>query len=315
MRMQTKVIAVFFTAAGLTTAGFAIASAPNLVDNTRVIYACVTGVNGNIVKVSNVPKTCPKGTTPISWNATGPRGNQGESGHQGITGPMGPMGPQGVQGERGAAGPEGPRGLPSSAWSLGVTEEGQGRVYPVFGSRVLVGKNLWRFDFSKGTIGPVGRLGNVAEYFRGYNCSGESVLASKHNPRLPSAKGTIEFMDTMPFGEDIYELRDFKNRIIFGRTLPVEIDFSNIQSWKWLGGYQCFAKGAGPSPTPSPSPSSTTPNINQIPAPSPSSTPFCGLFICQAYLPYSNTLGFQFNIEGYESPDPLENWEFTVNFN
>lgn len=40
--------------------GIALASSPNWVNTGQVIYACVTGVNGNITKVSNVENRAPE---------------------------------------------------------------------------------------------------------------------------------------------------------------------------------------------------------------------------------------------------------------
>lgn len=81
---------VALVTAGLFAAGsFVMASAANSVDSGKTIYACVTGVNGNIVRVSNTPHTCPKNTTPIYWN---------EQGIQGNAGPVGAVGPKGDPG-------------------------------------------------------------------------------------------------------------------------------------------------------------------------------------------------------------------------
>jgi hypothetical protein len=89
----------------MTGSGFAYGQSVNNVSNTQVIYACVTGVNGNIVRVSNTQKTCPRGTTPISWNMVGPQGIQGipgaavAKGEKGDPGLAGEQGPRGLQGE------------------------------------------------------------------------------------------------------------------------------------------------------------------------------------------------------------------------
>jgi hypothetical protein len=100
-------------ALAMTSGGFAFGQSVNNVSSDQVIYACVTGVNGNITKVSNTPKTCPKGTTPISWNMVGPKGDQGSQGIQGspgAKGDLGEKGDQGSQGIQGSQGDEGPKG-------------------------------------------------------------------------------------------------------------------------------------------------------------------------------------------------------------
>jgi len=70
----------------------------NFVSSDQIIYACVTGINGNITKVSNFAHTCPRGTTPISWNMVGPKGDQGAQGAQGLAGTPGQKGEQGLTG-------------------------------------------------------------------------------------------------------------------------------------------------------------------------------------------------------------------------
>ncbi|NDC49029.1 MAG: hypothetical protein EBZ61_08145 [Micrococcales bacterium] len=80
-----KKFLVGFTACILfcITAGFALANGAVSFSAGQTIYACVTGVNGNIVKVSNIEKQCPKNTYPISWNSAGQKGDQGPKGEPG----------------------------------------------------------------------------------------------------------------------------------------------------------------------------------------------------------------------------------------
>ncbi len=85
--------------AGGTAAGAAIASSP--VSSSGVIDGCYTNaeINGSHVFVlQDQGTTCPKGTTPISWNQTGPQGPAGAPGATGATGPQGPAGPAGPAG-------------------------------------------------------------------------------------------------------------------------------------------------------------------------------------------------------------------------
>jgi hypothetical protein len=67
--------------------------------------------------------TCPAGTTAISWNQQGPKGDTGAQGPQGVKGDTGAQGPQGVKGDtgpqgpqgvKGDTGPQGPQGAPGS---------------------------------------------------------------------------------------------------------------------------------------------------------------------------------------------------------
>lgn len=114
MRTRSIVItgtAALALAAGGTAAGAAIAGGP--VDSSGVIHGCWTNaeVNGSHVFVlQDSGTTCPKGTTAISWNQTGPAGPAGPAG---ATGPAGPEGATGPTGSTGPAGPStaGPSGL------------------------------------------------------------------------------------------------------------------------------------------------------------------------------------------------------------
>jgi Collagen triple helix repeat (20 copies) len=99
--------------AGGTAAGAALAAGP--VDGSGVIHGCWTNaaVNGTHVFVlQDAGTTCPKGTTAISWNQTGPTGPAGPGG---AAGPAGPVGPAGPAGPAGAAGPTGSAGANGSS--------------------------------------------------------------------------------------------------------------------------------------------------------------------------------------------------------
>ena len=102
MNKKEKIAFALVAAIAMTSGGFAFGQSVNNVSSDQVIYACVTGVNGNITKVSNTPKTCPRGTTPLSWNMVGPKGDQGIQGVpgvQGIPGAKGEPGQNSLSGE------------------------------------------------------------------------------------------------------------------------------------------------------------------------------------------------------------------------
>ncbi len=342
MKKSTKIASGIAAALTFTSVGFAIAAAPNFVDNTRVIYACVTGVNGNITKVSNVQKTCPRGTTPISWNASGPKGDQGATG---LNGPKGEAGAQGTKGDSGEIGPVGPQGLrgPSGLAAAGpqlaIIDGTSERIYPVFGNRAQIDTNMWRFDSGTGAIIPVGKLGEVAEYFRGPNCSGASVLVSRQNPKKPAVNfegekwwglnwsygndktgGSLTYLDFKPFAEDVYELLDSRGSSVYGLTFNSHVDQLAIQSWNWFGSNECYGNSryVGPSPSPSPTQTSALPSQNRSqnqrvpsPTPSPSASSFCNAFTCRYSLPFEG-FGFQFRSIAYNLPEPMKNWQYTV---
>jgi hypothetical protein len=106
--------------AGGTAAGAAIASGP--VDSSGVIHGCWTNaeINGTHVFVlQDAGTNCPKGTTAISWNQTGPQGAAGPAGAQGPAGPPGPTGAPGPAGPIGNTGPAGPAGAPGPTGPAG----------------------------------------------------------------------------------------------------------------------------------------------------------------------------------------------------
>src|SRR4051812_15766560 len=104
--MAVRRIAIAAAAAVALVAGGAAAGAAVVgpIDDSGVIHGCYSAADksGSSQIVLQQPGTnCPKNTTPISWNQTGP---------QGATGPQGPQGAQGVKGDTGAQGPAGVQG-------------------------------------------------------------------------------------------------------------------------------------------------------------------------------------------------------------
>jgi hypothetical protein len=69
--------------------------------SAQVIHGCTSNSTGEL-KVIAAGTSCPRGSSPLSWNATGPAGPAGPQGPQGVAGPQGPQGVQGVQGPAGA---------------------------------------------------------------------------------------------------------------------------------------------------------------------------------------------------------------------
>jgi hypothetical protein len=117
--------AVTLTAGGAAV-GATVASSP--VDASGVIHGCYSNldVNGSrALFLQDAGKSCPSGTTAISWNQTGPAGPAGPAGAVGPTGPAGatgapgPVGPTGPAGAVGAAGATGPAGPPGPAGPTG----------------------------------------------------------------------------------------------------------------------------------------------------------------------------------------------------
>lgn len=114
-------------------AGLVVASSLAITGNT---YASV--VNNNVITACYSPHAaklwplmlltsgteCPKGLSPLSWNATGPtgpRGATGPAGPRGATGPTGPVGPTGATGATGATGLMGATGPTGPIGATGPT--------------------------------------------------------------------------------------------------------------------------------------------------------------------------------------------------
>jgi hypothetical protein len=108
-------VALALTGAGV--AGAAIASS-GPVDSSGVVHGCYTtqALNGSHVFVlQDAGTSCPKGTTAVSWNQSGPAGPAGAEGAEG------PPGPAGVTGATGPAGPIGPAGATGATGLTGAT--------------------------------------------------------------------------------------------------------------------------------------------------------------------------------------------------
>jgi hypothetical protein len=115
------------TIAGATLAGalamgggaaYAAVASSGPVSSTGVVTACYTNaeVNGShVVVLQDAGTSCPKGTTAVSWDQTGPAGAAGPAG------PAGPVGTAGATGATGPAGPIGPTGATGAAGAPGAT--------------------------------------------------------------------------------------------------------------------------------------------------------------------------------------------------
>lgn len=85
MKIKAQLV-VLLSALLFALGGFAYGNALSGLDSNKVIYGCVTGINGNITKVSYVDHSCPRGSTVISWNQQGSQGIQGDPGPMGLPG-------------------------------------------------------------------------------------------------------------------------------------------------------------------------------------------------------------------------------------
>jgi hypothetical protein len=128
---HTILVLAFVVAIG----GSAYASSSGLIGdtatNTHRILACQhgTGPEAELTVVSSYSQ-CPKGSTHLAWNVTGPKGANGKrgpagprghSGARGTTGSTGRTGPQGLTGATGAIGNPGPTGATGAIGATGPT--------------------------------------------------------------------------------------------------------------------------------------------------------------------------------------------------
>jgi len=89
--------------------------------SSTTYYGCLNA--GSLINVTTLSHRCAVGTSPISWNATGPTGASGPKGNAGATGPVGPKGNTGAtgpQGDTGATGPAGPQGVQGLKGDQGI---------------------------------------------------------------------------------------------------------------------------------------------------------------------------------------------------
>jgi hypothetical protein len=125
----------------LTGAAYAVAGNPFVGRNGAISVCVVSEGGGHELQVVQPGTACPKGSSALTLNqtgkrgergpggakgaqglkgdtgATGPQGATGATGPQGATGPIGLTGPQGPTGATGATGPQGPTGPSPDVYS------------------------------------------------------------------------------------------------------------------------------------------------------------------------------------------------------
>jgi hypothetical protein len=118
-RSRLFIAAAAATIAALVVGGIAWA-VQSPIDGNGVVHACYNPVTGSVIM--NITGACPKRgeTTPITWNAQGPKGDTGAQGVPGPKGDTGAQGDPGPKGDTGAQGIQGPPGgqLPGSPWNV-----------------------------------------------------------------------------------------------------------------------------------------------------------------------------------------------------
>jgi hypothetical protein len=119
----TKVTGIVAAAVTLTAGGAAVGAtlASSPVDASGVIHGCYSNLDVNGSRaffLQDAGKSCPSGTTAITWNQAGPQGPAGPAGPAGAVGPTGPAG-AGATGAPGPAGPTGPAGAAGATGPAG----------------------------------------------------------------------------------------------------------------------------------------------------------------------------------------------------
>ena len=108
-RYVIPVVAATVLAVGGTAAYAAVAASPVSSGMINGCYTTAAIKGSHVFFLQDAGSSCPKGTTPISWNQQGP------------SGPAGPAGQAGPAGAPGPAGPSGPAGPPGPAVTVTVT--------------------------------------------------------------------------------------------------------------------------------------------------------------------------------------------------
>lgn len=154
-------VAVGAAATVLTAGGAALATVVprnSPIDGSGVIHGCYTirALNGShVFRLQDAGSSCPKGTTAISWNQTGPAGPAGPAGQ---TGPAGPQGPAGQQGPAGTNGTNGASVLTSSGVPSGACSTGDSDIDLANGEVYTCTASAWT-DTGNSIQGPAGPTG------------------------------------------------------------------------------------------------------------------------------------------------------------
>lgn len=108
-RLRPRRLGTAIAAAAVVALAGAAVSAATIPDHSGVIHGCYSNDSGvlRVIDTPNVTK-CPRRTTSLNWNQTGPQGPAGATGAPGATGATGSPGPAGAPGATGPQGPPGP---------------------------------------------------------------------------------------------------------------------------------------------------------------------------------------------------------------
>lgn len=105
---RSAIVPLAATAGALVGFTAMTALAVNAADRSTTYYACLKA--GKLSNVGTSSPDCPRNSTEIQWNETGPKGPTGATGAQGLPGERGAQGPQGERGSQGEQGPAGAQG-------------------------------------------------------------------------------------------------------------------------------------------------------------------------------------------------------------
>jgi hypothetical protein len=165
----------------------------------QVIYACKLPT-GTLLVVAAGAK-CPRASTLLTWNVTGPPGPTGPAGAAGPVGPAGAIGPVGPTGPAGAAGPIGPVG-PTGPAGTGAGPTGPaGPIGP------------------GGPTGPAGANGTTLAAQQ-YTCSAQSV----------ASLAPLSFSSSVGFGTSIQTTGSLFSSFLLTQPGIYQFDFRAVVS-------------------------------------------------------------------------------------
>lgn len=182
---------------------------------STTIYACLT-TTGTLTKVSTKAPSCPKGTSSISWNQTGPAGPKGDQGLQGL------QGIQGLKGESVGSGTQHPSNFLYTLQSPDGSTSYEVRALPFAEQALLVNGAYWRLD-SLQNAGELRQLSG-APVFATSDCTGEkSFVADPEQSPKSMTKYFSGSIATAFFNQDTVE------SVV---TLPSTLSFQDIRSYR-----------------------------------------------------------------------------------
>jgi hypothetical protein len=207
MKYNTK-LALGISALMLLGATFAFAAPAK----TSTIFACLSS-SGTLTKVSTKAPKCPKGTTSMSWNQTGPTGPKGDQGLRG---------PQGLKGDSADPGTQRASNYLYTLQSPDGSKSYEVRALPFAEQALLVDGVYWRLDSTQNAGHFRDALGSPV--FASTDCTGEKSFVA--DPEQSPKSMTKYFSGSI--ATQLWDTETWQMVV----TVPSSLTFENIRSYK-----------------------------------------------------------------------------------